>query len=92
MSLNVLLWNVRARAQSLFCTYRSAWTVLYMNTVFFLLIDRLVCTIQGNQLLDELIKYVALYHILYRGQLKIRLSVHVYILYNRAYTIYIIME
>ena len=45
---------------------------------FFPLIDRLVCTIQSNQTLDALIKYVAYYHILdlYCGQFEIRLSVH----------------
>ena len=50
-----------------------------METFFFFpLIDRLVCTIQSNQTLDALIKYVAYYHILdlYCGQLEIRLSVH----------------
>ena len=40
---------------------------------FFQLIDRLVCTIQGNQILDTFIEYVAYYHILYSGQLGIRL-------------------
>ena len=34
-----------------------------------------MCTIQSNQTLDALIKYVAKYHILYSGQLEIRLSV-----------------
>jgi len=32
--------------------------------VFFPLIDRLMCTIQSNQTLDALIKYVVEYHIL----------------------------
>jgi len=41
-----------------FRTYRSAWTVLYIETFFVQLIDRLVCTIQGNQILDALIKYL----------------------------------
>ena len=36
----------------------------------------LVCTIQSVQNLDALIKYVAQYHILYIGQLEIRLSVY----------------
>ena len=35
-----------------FCTWK--------RFVFFALIDRLVCTIQSNQTLDALIKYVAL--------------------------------
>ena len=49
-----------ARAHNLFCTYRSACAVLYMETIFFFpLIDRLVCKIQNNQTLDALIKYVA---------------------------------
>ena len=49
-----------ARAYNLFCTYRSAWAVLYMENIFFFpLIDRLVCTIQNNQTLDALINYVA---------------------------------
>ena len=34
-----------------------------------------MCTIQSNQTLDALIKYVAYYHILYSGQLEIRLNV-----------------
>jgi len=42
-----------------FRTHHSAWTVLYMETFFFPLIDRLVCSIQSNQTLDALIKYVA---------------------------------
>ena len=41
-------------------TYRSSWIVLYIETVFFFpLIDKLVCTIQSNQTLDEFIKNVA---------------------------------
>ena len=43
---------------------------------FFQLIDILVCTIQSVQHLDALIKYVAQYHILYIGQLEIRISVY----------------
>ena len=46
-----------------------------METFFFPFIDRLVCTIESNQTLDALIKYVVQYHILYSGQLEIRLSV-----------------
>ena len=44
-----------------FRTYRSAWTVMYMKTFlsFRYLIYRLVCTLQSNQRLDALIKYVA---------------------------------
>ena len=34
-----------------------------------------MCTIQSNQTLDALITYVAKFHILYSGQLEIRLSV-----------------
>ena len=45
------------------------------NGFFFALIDRLMCTIQSNQMLDALIKYVAQYPVLYSGQLEIRLSV-----------------
>ena len=45
------------------------------NVFIFPLIDKFVCTIQSNQTLDALIKYVAKYHILYSGQLEIRLSV-----------------
>ena len=41
-------------------TYRSAWTVLEMEMLFFFpLIDIFVCTIQRKQTLDALIKYVA---------------------------------
>ena len=58
-----------------FRTNISAWTVLYMETFFFPLIDRVVCTIQSYQILDALMKYFALYHISYSGQLEIRLSV-----------------
>ena len=43
---------------------------------FFPLIDIFVCTIQSDQTLDALVKYVAKYHILYSGQLEIRLSVY----------------
>ena len=46
------------------------------NNFIFPLIDRLVCTIQDNQMLVALIKYVAYYHILYSGHLEIRLSVY----------------
>ena len=46
------------------------------DVFFFPLIDRLVCTIQNNQTLDALIKYVAEYHMLYSGQLEIRVSVY----------------
>ena len=55
---------------------------LYINikNVFFLLIDRAVCMIQNNQLLDVLIKCIAKYHILYSGQLEICLSVHVLVI------------
>ena len=58
------------------CTNRSAWTVVYLESFLFPLIDRLVCTIQSNQTSDALIKYVAQYHILYSGLLEICLSVH----------------
>ena len=44
-----------------------------METFFFQLIDILVSTIQGNPILDTFIEYVAYYHILYSGQLGIRL-------------------
>ena len=45
-----------------FRTYRSTWTVVYMETFFlFRLFDRLVCTIQSYQTLDALIKYVVFY-------------------------------
>ena len=48
-----------------------------METIFFFpLIDRLVCTIQNNQTLDALIKYVALYHSLYSDQIEVRLSLY----------------
>jgi len=50
-----------------FCTWKR---------FVFPLIDRLVWTIQSNQTLDALIKYVAQYHILYSGHLEICLSVH----------------
>ena len=40
-------------------TYRSARMVLYIKHVLFLLIDRLVCIIQNNHILDVLIKYIA---------------------------------
>ena len=59
---------------SYFRTNRSAWTVCIWKR-FSPLIDRLVCTIQINQNSDALIKYVAQYHILYCGQIEIRLSV-----------------
>ena len=39
-------------------TYRMD-SFVYGNVFFFPLIDRLVCTIQSNQTLDALIKYVA---------------------------------
>ena len=61
-------------------TYRTAWTVLSVETCFFFpLIDRYVCIIQSNQTMDALIKYVAQYHILYSGQVEIRISVYIYI-------------
>ena len=53
-----------------FCTWKR---------FFFSLFDELVCTIQNKQNLDALIKHVAYYHILYSGQLEIRLSVHIHI-------------
>ena len=60
-----------------FRTYRSTWSVLFRETGFFFpLIDIFVCTIQSDQTLDALVKYVAKYHILYSGQLEIRLSVY----------------
>ena len=49
---------------------------VYGNVFFFPLIEKLVCTIQSDQTLDALIKYVAEYHILYSGQFEIRLSVY----------------
>jgi len=49
--------------------------VLYIKKhVLFLLIDRSVCIIQNNQILDVLINYIAKYHILYSDQLEIRIS------------------
>ena len=57
-------------------SHNPAWTVLYIETFFFfMLIGRLVCTIQSNQTLDALNKYVA-FHILSSGQLEILLSVY----------------
>ena len=60
-----------------FRAYRSEWKVLYMEKFFFsfrLSIDWCV-RYKNNQTLDALIKYVALYNILYSDQLEIRLSV-----------------
>ena len=58
-----------------FRTYRSAWMDTW-GRFFFPLINILVCTIQRHQPLVALIKYGAYYHILYSGQLEIRLSVY----------------
>ena len=54
-----------ARAHNLFShlPFRMD-SFVHENVLFFPLIDRLVCTIQNNQTLDTLIKYVAYYHIL----------------------------
>ena len=60
------------RAHSYVRTYRSARMVLYIKYALFLLIDRSMCIIQN---LDVSIKCIANYHILYIGQLEIRLSV-----------------
>ena len=48
-----------------FHTYRSAWTVLYMETFFFPLINTFVCTTQMNQTLDALIKLNMLHNIIF---------------------------
>ena len=53
-----------------FRIYRSAWTVFLTWKRFFPLIDWLMCTIQSNQTLDALIKYVALYHSSYWNSFK----------------------
>jgi len=55
---NYLAVHEESESINYFRTYRSAWTVLYIETFFVQLIDRLVCTIQGNQILDALIKYL----------------------------------
>ena len=47
---------------------------VHKKHLLFLLIDRSVCIIQNNQILDVLINYIAKYHILYSDQLEIRIS------------------
>ena len=65
----------RARAHNLFSHLPFHMdSCVHGNVFLFRLFDRLVCTIQSYQTLDALIKYVAYYHILYSGQLKISLS------------------
>ena len=56
---NYLAVHVEPEHITYFRTNRSAWIVLYMETFFFPLINKLVCTIQNNKILDALIKYVA---------------------------------
>ena len=77
-----------AQAHSYIRTYRSAMMVVYIKYVLFLLIDRSVCIIQNNQILDVLVKYIANYHIWYSGQLEIRISVVTVVNMLSRYRIY----
>ena len=61
---------------------------VHKKHVLFLLIDRSVCILQNNQMLDVLVKYIANYHIVYSGQLEIRISVVTVVNLLSRYRIY----